>query len=99
VYNLLVTKYGTNILFFFHAVGNPISLAFPATRKIKRAQRVRFLQRFKNIATFQSIRAVAMHEDNADFRLGYSLEEGDMKFFVVMVVDGQNLMRNIDVGK
>ena len=40
-----------------------------------------------------------MHKHNADLRLGYSLKKGNIKFFIVLVVDGQNLMRKIDVCK
>lgn len=88
MYNLLVIKCGTNVLLLFGSVGHTIAFALAAARKIKRAQRVGLFQYFKYIAAFESIGAVAVHKKDTDIGVCCGLEEGDMEFLVVVVVDG-----------
>lgn len=75
----------TNIFFLLHAVGDQVALALPAPRKIEGAQSIIFRQNLENIGALQSVRAIAVHKEDAKVLLRSFFEERCVYFLVILV--------------
>lgn len=56
----------TNVLLLLHPVSDQVALAFPATRKVKSAEGALFWEDGKETCTFEAVRPVTMHEEDAE---------------------------------
>ena len=60
----------TNVLLLFDPVGHSLPLALAAPRKVEGTESHTFRDAFEDVGALESIRAVAMHEDNTGVGVG-----------------------------